>query len=60
MKPENLESINNELFEALNLDEKQSIIGAECYVVWTPHYTSGQYTQDNIIDGYWCDSSDYI
>jgi hypothetical protein len=32
MKPENLESINNELFQALNLEDEEQLIGQSCTV----------------------------
>ena len=35
MKPENLESINNELFQALGLDEEQLLVGAQCSQPYT-------------------------
>jgi hypothetical protein len=57
MKPENLESINNELFQALGLDEEELLVGTQCS---QPYTTIAQWTCNRIclIDSYFCCVSD--
>lgn len=50
MKPEELESINSELFNALDLDEDQYIIGQSTKSV-TGSYTQNPQGGDSAIDG---------
>jgi hypothetical protein len=54
MKPENLESINNELFQALDLDEEELLVG-QCSPTTLAQWTCNRIC---IIDSYFCCVSD--